>query len=374
MGLFDKLKGELIDIIEWIDSSNDTMVYRFERQGNEIKNGAQLTVRESQVAVFINEGEIADVFPPGRYQLTTQNLPLLTTLKGWKYGFNSPFKAEVYFLNTKKFTNMKWGTPNVFYIRDADFGRVSLRAFGTYTMKVTDPVKFIKEVSGTDGEFTTDEISSELRSMMVTRFIDAIGESKLALLDFAQNYKDLSEFCQSKLGEEFAEYGLEITKFLISSISLPDELQKKLDEGTGMNMLGDMNKYTQMKGADAMENAAGNTGGGGGMENMMGMAMMQQMMNQNQNQNTNQQNTNQQNTNNPPPPPPTNQYFVSVNGQQTGPFDMNALQQMIGQGQLTKETFVWKQGMQGWLAAGQVSDVASLFGAVPPPPPPPPPA
>lgn len=374
MGLFDKLKGELIDIIEWLDSTDDTMVYRFERRGNEIKNGAQLTVRESQVAVFINEGEIADVFPPGRYQLTTQNLPILSTLKGWKYGFNSPFKAEVYFLNTKRFTNQKWGTPNVFYIRDADFGRVSLRAFGTYTMKVTDPVKFIKEVAGTSGEFTTDEVKDEMRSLIITRFIDAVGESKLALLDFAQNYKDLSEFCQGKLGEEFAEYGLEITKFLISSISLPDELQKKLDEGTGMNMLGDMNKYAQMKGADAMSDAAKNQGGtGGGVENMMGMAMMQQMMNQQNQQNT--QNQQQQGGGTtPPPPPPGISYFISVNGQQAGPYDLNTMKQMIGQNQITKETYVWKEGMPGWLAASQVPEVLALFGAVPPPPPPPPPA
>lgn len=366
MGLFDKLKGELIDIIEWLDSTDDTMVYRFERRGNEIKNGAQLTVRESQVAVFINEGELADVFPPGRYQLTTQNLPILSTLKGWKHGFNSPFKAEVYFLNTKRFTNQKWGTPNVFYIRDADFGRVSLRAFGTYTMKINDPVKFIKEVAGTSGEFTTDEIKGEMRSMIITRFIDAIGESKLALLDFAQNYKDLSNFCQEKLGEEFTEYGLEITKFLISSISLPDELQKRLDEGTGMNMLGDMNKYSQMKGADAMGNAASNTGDGGGVEGMMGMAMMQQMMNQNQ------QNQQNQQGNNPPPPPPVSSYHVTINGQQGGPFDLNTLKQMIGQNQITKETYVWKEGMPNWLAASQVPEVAALFGAVPPPPPPPP--
>jgi len=363
MGLFDKLKGELIDIIEWIDSTDDTMVYRFERRDNEIKNGAQLTVRESQLAVFINEGEIADVFPPGRYQLTTQNLPILTTLKGWKYGFSSPFKAEVYFINTKRFPNQKWGTPNVFYIRDADFGRVSLRAFGTYTMKVTDPVKFIKEVAGTSGDFTTDQIQGEMRSLIITRFIDAIGESKLALLDFPQNYKDLSEFCQQKLGEEFMEYGLEITKFLISSISLPEELQKKLDEGTGVNMLGDLNKYQQMKAADAMSNAANNTGGGGGLEGMMGMAMMQQMMNQQQQQQQNQKGS-------VPPPPPMSQYFVSLGGQQTGPFDLNGLKQMISQNQVTKETYIWKEGMPNWLSASQVPEVAMLFGAVPPPPPP----
>ncbi len=368
MGLFNKLKGELIDVIEWLDSSSDTIAYRFERQGNEIKNGAQLTVRESQVAVFVNEGKIADVFPPGRYELTTQNLPVLTTLNAWMHGFNSPFKAEVYFINTKRFTNQKWGTPNVFYVRDADFGRVSLRAFGAYTMKVVDPVKFIKEVLGTSGDFTTDEISGELRNLIVTQFIDAVGESGIPLLDMAQNYKDISEFCQKKLGEEFKEYGLEITKFLVSSISLPEKLQEKLDEGTGMNMLGDMNKYSQMKAADAMEGAANNTGASGGMEGMMGMAMMQQMMNQNQMmQNQKQQNTQQ----GAPPPPPVMQFFVSVNGQQQGPFNTETLKQMIAQGQLTKETYVWKQGMSGWAAAGEVPEVVGLFGTTPPPPPPP---
>lgn len=375
MGFWDKLKGELIDIIEWLDSSNDTMVYRYERHGNEIKNGAQLTVRESQVAVFINEGQIADVFGPGRYELTTQNLPILSTLKGWKYGFNSPFKAEVYFLNTKRFTNQKWGTPNVFYLRDADFGRVSLRAFGTYTIRITDPAKFLKEVAGTDDEFTTDEVSSELRSMIVTRFIDAVGESGLALLDFAQNYKDLSEFCQEKLGGEFQDYGLEITKFLISSISLPEALQAKLDEGTGMNMLGDMNKYTQMKTADAMSNAANTPGGGGGLENMMGMAMMQQMMNMNQQQQPQQyqqQQPQQQQQSAPPPPPPTSTFYISINGQQQGPFDLNAIKQMIGQNQVTKQTYMWKQGMQGWQAAEQIPEIAPLFNTAPPPPPPPP--
>ncbi len=368
MGLFSKLKGELIDVIEWLDSSDDTIAYRFERNGNEIKNGAQLTVRESQVAVFINEGKVGDVFPPGRYELTTKNLPILTTLNAWMHGFNSPFKAEVYFINTKRFTNQKWGTPNVFYLRDADFGRVSLRAFGTYTMKVDDPVKFVKEVLGTSGEFTTDEVAGEMRNLIVTQFIDAVGESGLPLLDMAQNYKDISEFCQNRLGEEFKEYGLEITKFLVSSISLPEKLQEKLDEGTGMNMLGDMGKYSQMKSADAMEAAAGNPGAGGGMEGMMGMAMMQQMMNQNQMM-QNQNNPQQGGT--PPPPPPTVQYYVSVNGQQQGPFDMPMLQAMVGNGQLTKETYVWKQGMSGWLAAGEVPEVAGLFGAVPPPPPPP---
>jgi membrane protease subunit (stomatin/prohibitin family) len=365
MGLWNKIKGEFIDIVEWLDDSTETIAWRFERYNNEIKNGAQLVVRESQVAVFINEGQIADVFPPGRYELTTKNLPILSTLKGWVHGFNSPFKAEVYFLNTKKFTNQKWGTPNIFYLRDADFGRVSLRAFGTYTMKINDPVKFINEVLGTKGDFSTNEIGSELRSLIVTQFIDAIGESNIPLLDMAQNYKDISLFCEKKLGEEFLEYGLEITKFLISSISLPEALQAKLDEGTGINMLGDLNKYTQMKTADAMENASKSSGGvGGGMEGMMGMAMMQQMMNQNNMM----QGQKVQQTG--PPPPPVVQYYVSINGQQQGPFGADVLQQMIVGGQLTKQTFVWKQGMAAWQAAGEVAELTSLFGATPPPPPP----
>ncbi len=366
MGFWNKLKNEFIDIVEWEGSSDDTIVWKFERYQNEIKNGAQLTVRESQTAVFVNEGQLADVFPPGRYELTTNNLPILTTLKGWKYGFNSPFKAEVYFINMAKFTSQKWGTPNVFYLRDADFGRVSIRAFGTYTMRVMDPAKFLKEVSGTNADFTADDIKNELRSLIVTRFISAIGESGIPLLDMAQNYKNISEFCQKKLGEEFTEYGLEITKFLISSISLPEALQAKLDEGTGMNMLGDMNKYQQMKAADAMQAAANNKSAGGGMEGMMGMAMMQQMMNQQQmNQNQN-QNQNQ----NFPPPPPMMQFYVSVNGQQQGPFNADQLRNLIAQGQLTRQTFVWKQGMASWMAAEQVPDVAMMFGAVPPPPPP----
>ena len=371
MGLWNKIKGQLIDVIEWMDNTQDSMVWRFERQGNEIKNGAKLIVRESQVAVFINEGKLADVFPPGTYDLTTQNMPILSTLKAWKHGFNSPFKAEVYFISQKRYTNQKWGTPNVFYLRDADFGRVSLRAFGTYTIKVNDPAKFLIEMAGTSDEFTTDEIKGEVRSLIVTQFIDAIGESKLPLLDMAQNYKDISKFVQKKLDEELREYGLEATKFLVSSISLPEKLQAKLDEGTGMNMLGDMNKYQQMKSADAMESAAKNPGMGGGMEGMMGMAMMQQMMNQNQNQMGNQQQNQQQNQQFAPPPPMASQYHISVNGQQQGPFPIGTLQQMVAQGQFTPQTMVWKQGMAGWQAASQVPELSGLFGVAPPPPPPP---
>jgi membrane protease subunit (stomatin/prohibitin family) len=369
MGLFNFVKGELIDIIEWLQNENDdVMGYRFERHDNEIKNGAKLVVRESQAAVFINEGQMADVFGPGTYTLSTQNLPLLSTLKGWKYGFDSPFKAEVYFINCKRFTGMGWGTPREVNIRDKDFGMVPIRAFGTYTIKVNGPDKFIKEVVGTDNEFTTDEITDELRSMIVTSFITAIGESGLSLLDFAMNYTKLSKFCEKKLNDEFKEYGLELTKFLISNINIPDAVQAKIEERSGMNIIGNANEYSQFKQADAMMEAAKNPGGGGGMEGMMGMAMMNQMMNQNKQQN---QQHNQQN--NPPPPPPNVQFHVTINGQQMGPYDLNTIRQMIGQNQITKQTYVWKQGMSGWMMAEQVPEVAGLFAPVPPPPPPPPP-
>lgn len=378
MGLWDKLKGELIDIIEWLqDGDDDVMVYRFERRGNEIKNGAQLTVRESQVGVFINEGQIADVFGPGRYELTTQNLPVLSTLKGWKYGFNSPFKAEVYFLNTKKFTNQKWGTPNEFAIYDDDYGsEVYIKSFGSYTMKIVDPVKFIKEVVGTDNEFTTEEIRDELRSIVVSRFIDAVGEASQNGITpgrFSSNFSDLAEFCQKKIGPELQEdYGLDMTKLLISSMTFDDDFKENRRLRAKMKATG-VNSYSEMQNADAMRDAASNPGGGGGMEGMMGMAMMQQMMQQNRQQQQPYQQQYQQQQYAPPPPPPAVQYYAYINGQQQGPFDMNTLKQMIAQGQFSKETSVWKQGMSGWQPAGQVPDVAALFGAVPPPPPPPPP-
>lgn len=379
MGLLDWAKSQFIDVIEWQDQSNDTILHQYDCRGNEIKNGAQLIVRESQAAVFIHEGELGDVFMPGKYTLDTNNIPVLTSLKSWKYAFNSPFKCEVYFVNTKIFTAQKWGTPNAFYIRDQDFGRVSLRAFGTYSVKVSDPGSFVTKLSGTKSSFKIDEIADELRSMIITNMIDTIGESKLSLLDFAQNYKDLSEACEKRLNVEYPEYGLQFTKFLISSINLPEELQKKLDEGTGMNMLGDMNRYQQMKAADAMAAAAANPGAGGGMEGMMGMMMMNNMM---QNQQMQQQMMNQQHMGGygqqmggmmaPPPMPGSTQYFVAVNGQQTGPYMIGQLQQYAAQGQFTPQSMVWAQGMAAWTPAGQVAELQALFnagGAVPPPPP-----
>ncbi len=383
MGLFDKakelIKGELIDVVEWLDNSQNIILHRFDRRNDgAIKNGAQLTVRESQVAVFVNEGEIGDIFTPGRYELTTNNLPILTKLKSWKYGFDSPFKCEVYFINTKVFTAQKWGTPANFYVRDQDFGRVTIRAFGTYSMQVTDATKFIQKLSGTNGEYTTNDIADELRSIIVTNLVSTIGESGKSLLDFAAEQSKMSKVVEQRINSE-SDYGITFTKFLISSITLPEELQKKLDEGTGMNMLGDMNKYQQMSMADAMKAAASNPGNSGGGQGMMEMMMMNNMM---QNQQMQQQMLQQQMMQNqgygqagygqaaPPPPPPMSQYYVAVNGQQQGPFPLQTLQQMAAQGQFTPSTQVWKQGMATWAAASTVAELSQVFGAVPPPPPP----
>ena len=372
MGFFDKLRGEFVDIVEWLDSSNDTMVYRFERHGNEIKHAAKLVVREGQTAVFINEGKIADVFAPGTYTLETQNLPLLSTLKGWKYGFESPFKAEVCFLSTRQFTNLKWGTKNPIMLRDAEFGPIRLRAFGSYAMRVQDPTAFIREIVGTDGHFTTDEITQQLRNMIITRFTDLLGESKIPALDLAANYNELGEFVLEKMGPEFGAYGLEITKYLVENISLPEAVEEALDKRSSMGVIGNMNTFTQYQTANAMEKAAENPGGmaAGGMGMGMGFAMANQMGNQmGAGQQQQQQ---QQPAAAPPPPPAPTAFFVAVNGAQTGPFDLGTLQQQLASGQFNAQTTVWKAGMAGWVAAGTVPELAGLFAAPPPPPPPPP--
>lgn len=375
MGLFNKLKNEFIDIIDWLDPSNNTIVYRFPRYQNEIKMGAKLTVRESQVAVFINEGQIADIYQPGMYTLTTENMPILATLKGWKYGFNSPFKAEVYFVNTKKFLDNKWGTPNPVMVRDPEFGPVRLRAFGVYEYRVEDAGKFIKDIVGTDGDFTVEKINNQLRNIIITRFSDAVAESKIPVLDMASNYNEFSEKIGQVIIDEYKEYGLNMTKFLVSNISLPEEVEKAMDKRSSMGVLGDLNRYTQFQAANAMEAAATAPGGSAAASGMgmgMGFAMAGQMMNamnpqQNMYQQPQQPMYQQQQPVAPPPMPAQSTYFVAVNGQQSGPFDMNALSSMVANGQLTKDTLVWKQGMPAWAAAGTVQELSSLFGAVPPP-------
>ena len=359
MGLFNWAKNQFIDIIEWLDSSSDTMVYRFPRSDNEIKHNAQLIVRESQAAVFINMGKIADVFTPGQYSLNAKNLPILSDLQGWKYGFESPFKAEVYFVNTKQFTDLKWGTKAPVMLRDNEFGPVRLRAFGSYVMKISDPATFIREVSGTDGNFTTDGILNQLKDIITARFADTLGESKIPVLDLAANYDELGNFILNKISGEFSAYGIELKKFLVENISLPESVEEALDKRSSMGVIGNLNQYTQYQTANAMEDAAQNPGGmaSGGMGMGMGFAMANQMANT----------IPGQQTQTPPPIPKETVYFVAVNGKQEGPFSIDDLKDKINKGIFDKETLVWKEGMINWEKAGSTNELLSLFKAVPPP-------
>lgn len=262
MSIFDFFKSQLIEVIEWTDQSTNKMVYRFPVQGNEIKMGASLIVRESQAAVFVNEGEIADVFGPGHHVLYTQNMPILTKLKSWKTGFNSPFKAEVYFVNTKQFIDQKWGTSNPIMMRDPDFGMIRLRGYGVYSYRVADPAVFMKELFGTNSSFDTSNIDSHLKKMIMSGLTDLFAESQVAALDLAMFYDELSSQGLEKMRDRFAQFGFEITSLYIENLSLPKEVEQAMDKRTTMGVLGDMNQYTQWQAAEALRDAAKNEGGG----------------------------------------------------------------------------------------------------------------
>ena len=362
MGLFSKLFHELVDIIEWTDDTSDTMVYRFERYGNEIKYGAKLVVRESQFAVFVNEGEVADVLGPGTYELETKNLPLLTSLQNWHHGFSSPFKAEVYFCNARRFTDLKWGTKQPLMMRDAEFGGLRIRAFGTYGVRIADSLTFIREIVGTDGVFTTDEISNQLRNLITSRFATIIGGSGLPILDMAANYDQLGEFLTRRIGPEFEEYGLELTRILVENISLPPAVSEALDKRTSMGMTGNLDRYLQYQTGVAMEQAAQNPGGGAsdGIGMGVGLAMANRMSDSVGAGAV------------PPPLPQALEFHVVVAGKVAGPFSVTELKARIDNGGLTPASLVWSPDMSEWAPAQSVDALSSLFdnSSVTPPPPP----
>lgn len=364
--VFNFLKGQFIDVIEWLDDSRDTLVYRFERYGNNIMMGAKLTVREGQAAVFIHEGQLADTFTPGLYELETNNMPIMTALQHWDHGFKSPFKSEVYFVNTRRFPGLKWGTQNPIMLRDPEFGALRLRAFGSYAIRVTDPAKFLKEIVGTDGEFTEDEISGQIRNIVVQKVSQSLAASGIPALDMAANTADLSKIVSDAIAPTLTDYGLSIPELYIENISLPPEVEKVLDQRSSMGIVGDLHKYTQFSTAQAIQNAgSGDSAMGTGMGMGLGMGMAQQMANA-----MNQPGQQPAAAAPPPPPPAAPQFHVAVNGQTTGPFSTATLQQMMGQGQFNRDTMVWTQGMAGWAKAGEVQALASLFASMPPPPPP----
>ena len=360
MGLLDRLRHELVDIIEWLDHTRDTLVWRFPRYRNQIKNGAQLIVRPGQVAVFVHRGELADVFQPGHYKLTADNLPILSTLMGWKYGFDSPFKSEVYFVTTRQVTDLKWGTPNPIMLRDPEFGPLRLRAFGTYTLKASDPKALLNELVGTDASFEADEIHELIRSIINTSVADVLGDSGLSALDLVSHYQELSDKVRLKVVERVDdEYGLNLPQLYIVNISLPEEVEKVLDTRTEMSLVGDMSRFQQYQMGKAMVAAADNPAGGGAAEGMglgVGFAMAGQML----------RGVGQ--TAVAPPPPVAAAFHVARSGQTQGPFSMAQIADAIARGEITASTMVWTAGMTGWAPAGQVPQLATQFGPPPPPP------
>jgi membrane protease subunit (stomatin/prohibitin family) len=373
VGLINKLKGELVDIIEWLDDSRSTLAWRFPRYQNEIKNGAQLIVREGQQAVFVYRGQIADVFGPGNYELTSENLPILSTLQGWKHGFDSPFRSEVYFLNMRQVTDLRWGTPQPVTVRDPDFKMVQVRANGLCIVRIADAQIFLREVIGTDSAVEAEEITELLRRVITLAFSDMVMESGLGAIDLQGRQVELSEklreFVQERVDDEF---GLEITSVTMN-ISLPDEITQAMtrgvargvEEGGYAHNVGDVQRLQQVRAADAMLAAAENEGGsamGDAMQMGMGVAMAGQMTNQL----SGAMGAGQQAPAGPPPLPGQAMYHVDHGGQPGGPYPMAQLQQLVANGQLTAATLVWTTGMASWAQAGTVPALASLFAAPPP--------
>jgi len=373
MGLMDKIKGELIDVIQWLDNTNNTMLYRFERYGNEIKYNAKLVVREGQMAAFINEGQLADVFKPGTYTLETGNLPVLATILGWKYGFESPFKSEVYFCSTRQFTNLKWGTPGPCTMRDQEFGAVRVTAFGLYSIKVKDPAVFIREIAGTEGLFSTESIEENLRGKIGTRIKEVMPEAGIPIIDLESKVVQLGETLKAKIARSFDAFGLELVEVQVQDIGLPDEVERAIDKAGAIRAIGDIQAYTQYEAASSIRDAANNPGGlaaagvgagiGLGMGSQMAGAMGGLLGSQGMHHSEQRKDVAQ-------PPKTQTQYFLAINGQQTGPFGLDGLLQMAQAGEINRSSLVWRQGMTSWDKIENVQELVSSFGAILPPQPP----
>lgn len=382
MGLMNKIRGEIVDIIEWIDDSRSTLAWRFPRYQNEIKNGAQLIVREGQKAAFVYQGKLADTFDPGTYELKTENLPILSTLQGWKYGFNSPFRSEVYYINTRPVTSLRWGTPTPVTVRDPDFKMVQVRANGLCVVKIANVEVFLREVIGTDSAVDVEEISELLRRVISLAFSDMVLATGLGVIDLQGRQVELSaklrEFVQERVDDE---YGIEIPDITMN-ISLPDEITQAMtrgvargvEEGGFLDNIGSMDRYQQAKAAEAMVAAAGNPGGGAAgaaMQLGLGVTMGAQMA---------------QTMAGamapgaaapapapaaaaPPPLPGQVLYHVDAGGQPSGPYNLAQMQAGIANGQVVGTTLVWSPGLAAWSSAQSVPALQVLFSTPPPLPP-----
>ena len=367
MGIFDFLSGEFIDVIHWTDDTRDTLVWRFEREAHEIKYGAKLTVREGQAAVFVHEGQLADVFTPGLYMLETNNMPIMTTLQHWDHGFKSPFKSEIYFVNTTRFSDLKWGTKNPVIVRDPEFGPVRLRAFGTYSVRVSDPAVFLREIVGTDGEFTMDEISFQIRNIIVQEFSRTIARASIPVLDMAANTRELGKLVGKEIEAQLAEYGLSLPELYVENISLPPAVEEVLDKRTSMGVVGNLNEYMQYQAATVLgQEGAGAAAIQAGIGAGLGMQIGAQAV-----------------AGGPwgaapkpaaapaaPPPPPVEHvWHIAEGGATTGPYSKARMGRMVTEGTLKRDTFVWTAGQDGWKRADEVMELAQLFTVMPPPPP-----
>jgi membrane protease subunit (stomatin/prohibitin family) len=362
MGMLDKLRAEVVDIVEWLDQPSNALVWRFPRYHNQIKQGAQLIVRPGQVAVFVHRGRLADVFGPGTYELTTGNLPGLSTLQGWKFGFDSPFKAEVYFVSTRQITDLKWGTPNAIMLRDPQFGPIRLRAFGVYTLKATNPQALLKELVGTEQLYEVDEIQELLRSIITSALADLLGKAELSALDLAANYRAYSDRLRQAVVERVDdEYGLDVPQLYIVNISFPEEVEKALDLCTRMTLIGDMGRYQQYQTAEAIAAAAGNPAGGAAAAGVglgLGFGLAGRIV---------------QGVGGGPPSPSVAPpmlgpwWYLAANEQTMGPLTGPQLLEAVTAGQITAGTLVWTAGLAGWLPAAQVPALAAQFGPPPPP-------
>jgi len=367
MGFVNKLRAEFVDIVEWVDDNRTTLVWRFPRYQNEIKNGARLVVRPGQLAVFVDRGRLADVFQPGNYELTTRNMPLLTTLRGWEHGFNSPFKCEVYFVATRQITELKWGTPHPVLLRDPTIGPVRVRAFGTYALKAANPEALLKELVGTDGSFEADEIDVLLRSIISAEFARIVASTENSVVDLAQAYVRIAEDLRhAVLSRIDREYGLDLPQLVIVNISVPDEVEKAVDARSSMEVLGpELDRYLDYQLGMSMPTVAANPAGGvagAGAGVGMGMAIAGA--------------ASPQKAPLPliPPSPETDPvvWYVALSGKTFGPYSASQLRDSIRSGQLNAESMVWTVGMEGWRRMDQVARLA-MFLAQPPQPPPPPP-
>jgi membrane protease subunit (stomatin/prohibitin family) len=345
MSLREFLVGELIDIIEWNDDTDDTMAWRFSRPKSEIKNGAQLIVRPGQMAILVDQGKMADVFQPGRHELTTENMPLLSTFRGWKYGFESPFKADVLFLATKQFVGEKWGTANPIILNDKELGPVRLRAYGTYAVRVADSRRFIEEIVGATSSFAIGQITDQLRDIVVAKMSGALAESNVTVFDLSSKYEEVAATAQAEIADQVKQLGLEMTQLVIENVSLPPEVEATIDQKTRLNMLDNLDRYTKLQGADAIRDAARNPNGGAaaGVGLALGAALGQRTgfgMTQPSLE---------------PPPLPTAMWYYAVGSERKGPVDEQALVQM---GVLQPSTLVWKAGLSGWVPASTIPELA----------------